>query len=127
MKKAVVGIIAISILLIVGLYYGFKISYNSPKESVPEPIQKRIIEIVIRQEKVPEQVQTIALKQNEEIVLKFTADKATQVHLHGYDRLVDISPGETQQIDLKATLTGRFEYELEESGKVLGVLEVTPP
>lgn len=48
-----------------------------------------------------------------------TSDTADEVHIHGYDILVDLAPGERQVIAFSADIPGIFEVELEGSGQFL--------
>jgi hypothetical protein len=54
-----------------------------------------------------------------------TSDVADEVHVHGYDLMQDVKPGTTAQIPLHATIPGRFEIELENSGVQLAELTVS--
>ena len=49
-----------------------------------------------------------------------------EVHVHGYDILREVGPGEPARFAFRATITGRFEVELHGSGEVVGELEVQP-
>jgi hypothetical protein len=53
-------------------------------------------------------------------------DKTQEVHVHGYDRMEDAGPGKPAKFSFKATITGRFEIEFEESATQIGELTVTP-
>jgi heme/copper-type cytochrome/quinol oxidase subunit 2 len=57
--------------------------------------------------------------------LEVTADRADEVHLHGYDRKVDIEPGRTAVLEVTADTPGVFEVELEEAGLKLVELQVS--
>ena len=57
--------------------------------------------------------------------LEVTADRADEVHLHGYDRKVDISPGKPAVLEFTADVPGVFEVELEEAGLKLVELQVS--
>ena len=49
-----------------------------------------------------------------------------EVHVHGYDILREVAPGQPARFAFRATITGRFEIELEGSGEPVGELEVQP-
>ena len=59
------------------------------------------------------------------VALMFTADSAQQVHVHGYDILRAFSPGHPAHFALTAEIPGVFEVELEDSGRLLLLLEVS--
>ena len=54
-----------------------------------------------------------------------TADVSDEVHLHGYDRKADVTPGAPAELDLVADVPGVFEIELEHKGLPLAQLEVS--
>jgi hypothetical protein len=53
-------------------------------------------------------------------------DKTQEVHVHGYDLMEDAGPGKPAKFSFKATITGRFEIEFEESSTQIGELTVEP-
>ncbi|MEJ7567673.1 MAG: hypothetical protein WKF41_05335 [Gaiellaceae bacterium] len=60
------------------------------------------------------------------VVLRVSADVADHVHLHGYDLMANVAPGAPARIRFVASVPGRFEIELEDSGVQIGELEVRP-
>ena len=48
--------------------------------------------------------------------LQVVADTADEVHLHGYDKKVDLVKGKPANLTFKADVPGIFEVELEERG-----------
>jgi hypothetical protein len=68
----------------------------------------------------------LVVHRNDEVTLHITTDKADQFHLHGYNKLIDLAPDRTATLAFKATLTGRFTYELHGADLELGALEVYP-
>ncbi len=62
---------------------------------------------------------------NDEVTLTFTADKAEEIHLHGYDYKFAMKPGEKQAKTFKADKSGHFEIEIEDTSTSLGSLDVT--
>ncbi len=58
------------------------------------------------------------------VQLVVTSDKADEVHLHGYDKTVDVVPGTPARLTVKATIPGIFEVELEKLHKTLVRLQV---
>ena len=53
-------------------------------------------------------------------------DGPEHVHIHGYDIMKDIEPGKTANVAFKATITGIFEIEFEDSAEEIGQLRVDP-
>jgi heme/copper-type cytochrome/quinol oxidase subunit 2 len=68
----------------------------------------------------------LKVHQGEDVKFRITSDVADELHLHGYNLHVPLSPGRGAVLQFTAKLTGRFTYELHKSGKELGALEVYP-
>jgi len=66
------------------------------------------------------------VQQGDRVRIVVEADVADEVHLHGYDLSAEVRPGRPAEIEFRATATGVFEVELEESGLVLFQLRVVP-
>jgi hypothetical protein len=49
------------------------------------------------------------------VLLIVTADVADEVHIHGYDYFLDLTPGTAAEIEFVADIPGIFEVELEGS------------
>jgi hypothetical protein len=64
----------------------------------------------------------VKVKKGSTVQLVVTSDVADEVHLHGYDKHVDVEKGGTAQLTFKATISGVFEVELE--GKKLRLLQL---
>lgn len=58
------------------------------------------------------------------ITVRVTSDVADEVHIHGYDKMVDVAAGRTAEVSFLANIPGVFEVELEKTRKVLFTLEV---
>jgi hypothetical protein len=50
---------------------------------------------------------------------------AEEVHVHGYDLAVDVTPGAEETLEFSADIPGIFEVELEGAGTLLFELEVS--
>lgn len=68
----------------------------------------------------------ITVKQNETVKLRVTADTKDELHLHGYDKKLELEPGKTVEVTFLADMSGSFEAELHESEAPVFVLEVYP-
>lgn len=60
----------------------------------------------------------------DEVAITVSSDTADEVHIHGYDAVVPVAPGNPAIIRLKADVPGVFEVELEGSGLSLFRLTV---
>lgn len=63
---------------------------------------------------------------NEAVRLRVTSDTDDEVHVHGYERRVEVRAGQAAELRFVADLPGVFEVELERSGRRLLDLEVRP-
>lgn len=64
------------------------------------------------------------VSQGDLVILEVIGDTADEVHVHGYDHLTDLVPGEAAMLRFVADRTGLFEVETHGSGLVLTQLEV---
>ena len=60
----------------------------------------------------------------QKVRVQVEADRAEEVHVHGYDLKGDVAPGKPAVIDFTANVPGVFEVELEESSLKLFELQV---
>ena len=60
----------------------------------------------------------------DEVVLTVTSDADDEVHLHGYDKEIEIAAGKPGTIDFTASLPGIFEVETHKSNLQLLQIEV---
>jgi hypothetical protein len=71
-------------------------------------------------------IQHLTVRQGERVRVRVTSDVRDHIHVHGYDLMRDVAPGTPAMIQFRATLTGRFEIELEDRGTPIAELEVRP-
>ena len=71
-------------------------------------------------------IQRLTVRQGERVRVRVVSDVSDHVHVHGYDLFGDVAPGSPATIQFRATLTGRFEIELEDRGTPIAELEVRP-
>ena len=82
------------------------------------------IQVTVTGNQVQTAAKRVKVRLDSQVRLEVTADRADEVHLHGYDRKVDITPGKQAALDFTADTPGVFEVELEESGLKLLELQV---
>ena len=58
------------------------------------------------------------------VTLRVSSDVADEVHLHGYDKRVDVAAGGSAQLSFVASIPGVFALELERSGVELTKIQV---
>ena len=71
-------------------------------------------------------VKTITFDQGDTVRFRVRSDKAEEVHIHGYDIKKDLEPGQTATMSFKASITGIFEIEFEQSAEQIAELRVDP-
>ena len=84
------------------------------------------LRVQVRDGRVVGGVQRLAVDQGARLRIVVRADVADHVHVHGYDLMSDVAPGQPARIALRATLAGRFEIELEDRKLLIAELEVRP-
>jgi hypothetical protein len=71
-------------------------------------------------------VTKLRFDEGETVRFRVRSDKPEHVHIHGYDIMKDVEPGKTANVAFKATITGIFEIEFEDSAEQIGELRVDP-
>lgn len=57
---------------------------------------------------VPANMQLIQVRQGDTVLLRWRSDRATILHLHGYDIEIRVTPGKIAEMKFVARVTGRF-------------------
>lgn len=73
---------------------------------------------------VVEGPERIEVSRGDPVAIVVTADTADEVHLHGYDIFVDVTPDRAARLEFVADIPGVFELELEGARLTLSELEV---
>jgi hypothetical protein len=71
-------------------------------------------------------VANLRFKEGETVRFRVRSDVADEIHVHGYDVMKDVEPGQTITFSFPATITGIFEIELEHAGEQIAQLRVDP-
>jgi len=89
--------------------------------------QTRRFELRIENGEISNGSKPIQIQRDDSVEIDWSTDQRVIVHLHGYDILVTVDPGQTQKMTFVANATGRFPIELHgEQHRVLVYLEVHP-
>ena len=84
--------------------------------------------VVVEAKVTGNQVETarrrVRIDLGQKVRVQVEADRAEEVHVHGYDLKGDVAPGKPAVVDFTANVPGVFEVELEESGLKLFELQV---
>jgi hypothetical protein len=95
----------------------------APQEPKPEVPTLRVL---VRDGALVRRIQRLRVERGARVRIVVRADVRDHVHLHGYDVMRDVGPGQPARFRFRATLTGRFEIELEDRHVLIAELEVRP-
>ena len=101
-----------------------KESTRSATSSAENPSTTAVL--VLKNKQLLSGPETIQVKQGDQVIIKILSDIPEEFHIHGYDKSVALEKDIPATLSFATTTTGRFEYELEQSGITLGALEVLP-
>jgi hypothetical protein len=108
------------ILALGGLFFALR---PAPLPSDAEP-REREVNLQVRGNVMT--LDEVALSEGDRATINITADRPIDLHLHGYDLVEEVSPGEPAEISFEADVTSRFGIEDEQSHTELGTLIVEP-
>jgi heme/copper-type cytochrome/quinol oxidase subunit 2 len=97
---------------------------GSSAATQPASAGPRRVQVTVTGSQVQTASKRVKVPLGTQVRLEVTADRADEVHLHGYDRKVDITPGKQATLDFTADTPGVFEVELEDAGLKLLELQV---
>ena len=72
------------------------------------------------------EVTRLRFTEGETVRFRARSDGPEEIHVHGYDRYVDLPAGKTVDVAFEADITGIFEVELHGSGETIAQLRVDP-
>jgi hypothetical protein len=85
-----------------------------PPPSPPSPPPPARVRIDVRDGQPVGGVRRVTVSEGRRVVLIVTSDVVDHVHLHGYDVMRDVAPGQPARISFRATIVGTVEAELED-------------
>lgn len=68
----------------------------------------------------------MTVSEGRRVILVVTSDVSDHVHLHGYDVMRDVGPGQTARLAFRATIVGTVEAELEDRGVQIASITTKP-
>ena len=75
--------------------------------------------------------ESIAVCKGQELTLLITTQRAGEIHIHGYEKEMDVKPGDTATFKFSTTLPGQFPIELHTPNNgpeiEVGILTVNEP
>ncbi len=129
--------LVVGMAVLLGLFFLLKPKSNSNPVIAPNPSpestssaqinsQVKIFDLVVKNKKLVSGLDTLKVTEGDQVTINIESDEPEELHLHGYDKSVDIEASKAAQLTFTANLTGRFPYELEHSKTEIGALEVQP-
>jgi len=91
-----------------------------------KPAAPRVPTLVIQDGRPRGEVRELRFDKGERVRFRVRSDVAEELHIHGYDRYVDVVPGRTATVSFPASIEGIFEVELHGAGVPLASLRVEP-
>ena len=88
-----------------------------------EDSPQRIV-VVVRNGQPVGGVKRPEIELGKQVVLVVRSDVSDHMHLHGYDLLADVAPGQPGRISFRADVPGRFDLELEDRAVLIAELQV---
>jgi len=92
--------------------------------------EERVFPLEIQSQAPTAKPSVLAVRQNDQVVIRVSSDQPVQVHLHGYDIESDVVPNVLTSLRFTATATGRFPIEIHSreplKQRPLAYLEVRP-
>jgi hypothetical protein len=73
--------------------------------------QPRQFAVTIKQRKVTSATNVISVTKGDAVEIVVTGDEAAELHLHGYDLLLSLTPNVPGKIQFTANIAGRFPLE----------------
>ncbi len=134
MNLRLLSFIAFGAAILAGLFLWLRPAAEAPApadiaptaESPVPTVAANVFELKLQGGRLVSGPAVIRLRQGETLTLRVTADAPDELHLHGYDSLLKLQPGQTAELLLQAEHAGRFEFELHHAHREIGVLEVRP-
>jgi len=83
------------------------------------------VNVTVANGKVNPSGSTIKVKAGQTVLVTAVSDAADEVHIHGYDKELSLTPGKTASVKFTADMKGTFEIETHESGKLVAKLVVS--
>jgi hypothetical protein len=99
---------------------------EAPTTTQAEPPGPQRIVVVVRNGQPVGGVKHAVIDRGKQVLFVVRSDVSDHIHLHGYDLLADVAPGQPARIRFRATQPGVFDVELEDRVVLIAELEVRP-
>ncbi|NUR96600.1 MAG: hypothetical protein HOV67_15255 [Kribbellaceae bacterium] len=83
------------------------------------------VNVTVANGKVNPSGATIKVKAGQTVLVTATSDADEELHIHGYDKELELTPGKPASVKFTANMKGTFEVETHKSGKLVAKLVVS--
>jgi hypothetical protein len=83
------------------------------------------VDVTVANGKVNPSGATIKVKAGQTVLVKAVSDADDELHIHGYDKELELTPGKPVSVKFTANMKGTFEVETHKSGKLVAKLVVS--
>jgi plastocyanin len=83
------------------------------------------VDVTVANGKVNPSGATVKVKAGQTVLIKAVSDTEDELHIHGYDKELKLTPGKAASVKFTANMKGTFEVETHESGKLVAKLVVS--
>lgn len=83
------------------------------------------INVTVANGKVNPSGDSIKVTAGQTVLVTAVSDAADELHIHGYDKELELAPGKPASVKFTANMKGTFEVETHESGKLVAKLVVS--
>jgi hypothetical protein len=120
------GVLVVIVVLFIVLSGGDNNSSSSTTATTGGGTGGQIATIVVKNGQPVGGVQDLTFTEGDDIRFRVDSDVSDEVHFHGYDIGKDVEAGGSVTFDVPATITGKFEVELENRVTQLAEITVNP-
>lgn len=115
--------IIIGVIFLLGLLFVIKPKSTQNKNTKPET---KTFNLVVKDKKLVSGPKTLQVIEGDTVVINITSDQDEELHIHGYDKALDLGKNKKETVSFPAKISGHFVYELEKSKIEIGSLDVLP-
>ncbi len=84
-----------------------------------------VINVTVANGKVSPSGASIKVQAGQSVLITALSDADEELHIHGYDKELELSPGKPASVKFTADMKGTFEVETHKSGKLVAKLVVS--
>jgi FtsP/CotA-like multicopper oxidase with cupredoxin domain len=100
---------------------------TTPTEAAPAPAPRVDSVRISDGQPAGGKAKTLKYESGDTVRIRFTAESgASEIHIHGYDKTVEVPAGQSETVRFKANAEGIFEIEDHHTEALLAKLEVRP-